>query len=65
MFSSVITFYFGVLSSIILSKTKLHKVYLILGGHLIGVKTIHWLGNHEVLFTIFTDNVNYVSLGLC
>ena len=35
---SVVTFYFGFLSVIALSKTKPNHAYLILGGRLIGVK---------------------------
>ena len=40
-------------------------MYLILGGNLVGVKMIHWPGNHEVLFTVFADDINHASLGLC
>ena len=40
MFLSVVAFYFGLLSVISFSKTRLNYVYLILGGRLIEVKTI-------------------------
>ena len=40
MFLSVITFYLGLYSVISFFKTRPNYVYLILGGRLIGVKTI-------------------------